>query len=71
MHLFIESFDTDLLNCFNWCEIGFLQNILNTKYSLSYKDESKVLQYFGNMRYNLTLPDALVEVVKVTDHTEL
>ena len=35
------------------------------------KVESKVLQYYGNMRHNLAVLDAFVEVVKVTNHIRL
>ena len=35
----------------------------------SYEYESNVLQYFGNMRYNLSASDVFVVVVKVTNHT--
>ena len=34
--------------------------------SLNYYGESKVLQYFGNIRHNSTALDAFVEVVKLT-----
>ena len=34
-------------------------------------DESKVLRYFGNMRYYSTVQDSFGIVVKVTNHTEL
>ena len=33
-----------------------------------YNDESKVLQYFGDVRHNLTIPDACAGTVKVTNH---
>ena len=36
-----------------------------------YHVESKVLQYFSNMRYNLVAQDAFVKVVKVTNYTGL
>ena len=36
-----------------------------------YEDESKVLQYFGNMRRNLAALDAFTEVMTVTKHTVL
>ncbi len=31
-----------------------------------YLDESKVLPYFGNMRYNSAAPDAFAKIVEVT-----
>ena len=33
--------------------------------------ESKVLQYFGNMRNNLATPDDFAEVIEITNHPEL
>ena len=33
-----------------------------------YKDESKVLQYFGNVTHNSAASDAFVEVMKVMNH---
>ena len=36
-----------------------------------YLGESKILQYFNNVRYNLAVPDAFAEVVKVMNHTGL
>ena len=35
------------------------------------KGESKVLQYFGNMRLNLVAPDGFTEVMKVMNHIGL
>ena len=32
-----------------------------------HKDESKVVQYFGNMRYTSATTDAFAEVMKVMD----
>ena len=39
--------------------------------NIVYKNESKVLQYFSNVRYNLAALDVLVEVVKVMNHIGL
>ena len=36
-----------------------------------YEGESKVLQYFGNMRHNLAASDALATVMKVTNFSGL
>ena len=36
-----------------------------------YEGESKVLQYFGNMRHISAVLDAFAEVVKLTNHTGL
>ena len=36
-----------------------------------YKSESKVLQYFSNVRHNSAAVDAFVEIVKVTNHIGL
>ena len=38
---------------------------------LPYLDESKVLQYFCNVRYNSVAPYAFAEVIKVTQNTKL
>ena len=35
-----------------------------------FKDGSKVLLYFSNMRYNLAAADSFVEFVEVTNQTE-
>ena len=39
--------------------------------SFIYYKGSKVLQYFGNMRHNSTAPHAFVEVIMMTNHSEL
>ena len=36
-----------------------------------YSDESKALQYFGNVRHNTAAPDNFIGVMKVTNHTGL
>ena len=40
-------------------------------WSCIYNDETKVLQYIGNLRPNSTTLNASADVVKVTDHTRL
>ena len=44
-------------------------NVVKTKRYI-YSGESKVLQYFGNMRCNSAAPDAFSNVVKVSNHTK-
>ena len=39
--------------------------------SYYYKDESKVLQYLGNMRHSSSAPNAFAESVMVMDRTGL
>ena len=41
------------------------------KQQSKYLGESKVLQYFSNMRHNLAAPDTFAEVVKVVNHSGL
>ena len=39
--------------------------------SLNYSGKSKVLQYFGDMKYNSVALDTFAEILKVTNHTGL
>ena len=43
----------------------------NRKKKYRFLGESKVLQYFSNVRYNSVIPDAFVESVKLTNYIEL
>ena len=38
---------------------------------LKYLGESKVLQYFGNMKHNSSVPGAFAEVMKMMNHNRL
>ena len=51
--------------------LGFRINkfVLNS-YLFTYLGESKVLQYFGNVRQNLAVLDYSSEIVKMANHTE-
>ena len=44
---------------------------MNGDVLLKYKGESKVLQYFGNVKHNLAAVNVFNEVVKVVNYTGL
>ena len=53
-------------------EIGLKVNVLmfNKIIKKNYLGESKVLQYFINVRHNLAVPDSFAKAVKVINNTE-
>ena len=48
-----------------------IKHLFFLDFHMNYWDETKILQYFGNLRHNLTTLNVFAEVVKVTNHIEL
>ena len=55
---------------FNFENEQLAQNQQDGK-SLLYESESKVFQYFSNMRHDFGCFDTFAKIVKVTNHSEL
>ena len=79
MILYIPVWYSMCIQSFRWSGkilVVFIchQNLLvfdAIKISQAWKGESKVSQYFGNMRHKFSVPAAFDEFVKVMNHTEL